>query len=65
MADDTLTPAQIRYAARDVLYLPGLLETLRQRLMAADRWGLAAGSFAYLPTRVELDLLGCGDVFQY
>lgn len=61
----TLTPEQLDYAARDVLYLPRLFADLRARLKLSQRWPLAEESFEFLPIRVQLDLLGAGDVFRY
>lgn len=60
-----LSMAQLDYAANDVRYLDELYEAL---LRVADRQGVAdlvAASYAYLPTRVLLDLSGAGDVYQY
>ena len=62
---DELSPAQLAYAASDVRYLRELLSHL---LSSAHQKGLAdliESSFAYLPTRVRLDLSGAGDVFAY
>ena len=58
---DTLTPEQLRYAAGDVLYLHALKAKLDIMLDREGRTGLAAACFAFLPTRVELDLAGWGD----
>lgn len=57
----TLTQEQLRYAASDVLHLHRLRERLDQMLAREGRTGLAAASFAYLPTRAELDLAGWAD----
>lgn len=62
---ERLTQEQVKYAARDVLYLPQLLEKLQRTLMSCGRWCLAEACFTHLPVRVQLDILGCGDVFQY
>lgn len=62
---NTLTPEQLDYAARDVLHLPRLFADLRAKLRRSQRWPLAEKSFEFLPTRVQLDLLGAGDVFRY
>jgi ribonuclease D len=60
-----LTDRQVHYAAEDVIHLPILFEKLRRSLEASGRWELAQESFAYLPTRASLDILGAGDVFKY
>ncbi|KQT52545.1 MULTISPECIES: ribonuclease D [unclassified Aureimonas] len=57
-AAENLTPAQIEYAASDVLYLHDMMSVLLKRLEREDRLDLAKASFAYLPTRAKLDLLG-------
>ncbi|MEF2073100.1 ribonuclease D [Consotaella aegiceratis] len=60
-AAETLSPAQIEYAASDVLYLHDLMGVLLKRLEREDRMELARASFAYLPTRAKLDLAGWDD----
>ena len=62
-----LTPEQLRYAAADVLYLHRLRERLDEMLAREGRTGLAQACFAFLPTRVELDLAGWGaeDIFVH
>ncbi|RIX97962.1 ribonuclease D [Aureimonas flava] len=66
-AAETLTPAQLDYAASDVLYLHDLMGVLLKRLEREDRLALAEASFAYLPTRARLDLLGWDeeDIFSH
>ncbi|WP_193184052.1 ribonuclease D [Nisaea sediminum] len=58
---ETLTEEQMHYAASDVLYLHRLKEELDRRLVREGRDGYAAASFAYLPVRASLDLIGYGD----
>ena len=53
-----LTPAQIDYAASDVLHLHTLREKLIARLEREDRLELAQACFDFLPTRAKLDLAG-------
>jgi ribonuclease D len=60
-----LTAEQSCYAANDVLYLIDLLNVLLERLRRAGRGELAEGCFAHIPTRVELDLGGYGDIYVY
>ena len=57
-AAETLTPAQLEYAASDVLYLHALREKLTERLIRDGRWDMATACFEFLPTRAKLDLLG-------
>jgi ribonuclease D len=58
---ETLTEAQMEYAASDVLYLHALKAALEERLIREDRMALAERCFDFLPTRAEMDLLGWGD----
>jgi len=53
---DTLSEAQLAYAASDVLHLHALREKLDAMLKREGRDGLARAAFAYLPDRVRLDL---------
>lgn len=64
---DELTEEQMTYAASDVLYLHKLREELDRRLTREGRDKIAAASFAYLPTRAALDLIGYGeeDIFAH
>ena len=55
---DTLTEAQMAYAASDVLYLHELRAKLDVVLEREERSDLAAACFAFLPTKARLDLLG-------
>lgn len=58
---DTLTEAQISYAASDVLYLHGLKTRLDAMLAREGREDLAQACFTFLPSRARLDLLGWPD----
>jgi ribonuclease D len=64
---DTLSEAQLAYAASDVLHLHALREKLDAMLKREGRDGLARAAFAYLPDRVRLDLAGfeAMDVFSH
>jgi ribonuclease D len=64
-AANTLRTEQVAYAAADVRYLLALLDVMTERAQALGVWELACESFSYLPTRVGLDLRGCGDVYAY
>lgn len=57
-AAETLTPAQLEYAASDVLHLHALTEKLTARLVRDGRETHAKACFDFLPTRAKLDLMG-------
>jgi ribonuclease D len=59
---ETLTDAQLEYAASDVLYLHRLKEELDVRLAREGRTELAASCFEFLPTRAKLDLEGWPEI---
>ncbi len=59
---DELTPAQLEYAASDVLNLHALREKLVAMLEREGRMHHAAACFDFLPTRAQLDLVGYGEV---
>ncbi|WP_316353338.1 ribonuclease D [Candidatus Trichorickettsia mobilis] len=65
--NDELTNEQKDYAAKDVLYLHKIRTTLQNMLIKADRLELANKIFAFLPTRVQLDLMGWSetDIFLH
>lgn len=56
-----LTPAQLEYAASDVLHLHALRDKLIGRLQREGRADLAEACFRFLPTRARLDLAGWED----
>jgi ribonuclease D len=58
---EVLTPAQLEYAASDVLHLHALKEKLDLYLAREGRTELARRCFEFLPTRARLDLAGWGD----
>ncbi|GFE49287.1 3'-5' exonuclease [Roseobacter cerasinus] len=58
---DTLTEAQVEYAASDVLYLHRLRDALNIMLEREGRMGLAQACFDFLPMRAQLDLDGWPD----
>ena len=62
-----LSPAQIDYAASDVLYLHALKEKLDQMLMRENRTEMAQACFDFLPVRARLDLSGWSedDIFAH
>lgn len=64
---DTLSDAQIAYAASDVLYLHALRERLDAMLARETRAELAAACFSFLPARARLDLAGWPetDIFSH
>jgi len=55
---DTLTDAQVAYAASDVLHLHALKEKLDVLLAREGREDLAQACFRFLPARARLDLSG-------
>ncbi|NUS67221.1 MAG: ribonuclease D [Ensifer adhaerens] len=66
-AAETLSQAQLEYAASDVLHLHALREKLTARLIRDGRIEHAEACFAFLPTRSKLDLLGWDetDIFAH
>jgi ribonuclease D len=55
---ETLSAAQMDYAASDVLYLHRLRVELDRRLAREGRTDIAQACFDFLPTRARLDLAG-------
>jgi len=66
-AAETLSEAQLAYAASDVLYLHQLRDKLTERLAREGRRDLAEACFRFLPARARLDLMGWGeeDIFAH
>lgn len=66
-AAETLSKAQLEYAASDVLYLHDLMAHLTKRLEREGREDLAQACFEFLPTRADLDLAGWAedDIFAH
>jgi ribonuclease D len=66
-AADKLSPAQLEYAASDVLYLHRLKAEFEKRLAREGRAALADACFKFLPSRAKLDLLGWDeeDIFAH
>jgi ribonuclease D len=64
---ESLSDAQVAYAASDVLYLHALKERLDAMLAREGRQDLAAACFRFLPERVRLDLAGWAeeDIFAH
>lgn len=58
---ETLSQAQLDYAASDVLHLHALRDRLTAMLAREGRLELARACFAFLPTRAALDLSGWAD----
>jgi ribonuclease D len=63
----TLSEAQLAYAASDVLHLHALRERLDAMLAREGRLALAQACFEFLPTRAKLDLQGWDteDIFAH
>jgi len=57
-----LTPAQLDYAASDVLHLHKLQAALKLLLEREGRTAIAQACFDFLPTRARLDLAGWPEV---
>lgn len=64
---ESLTPAQIGYAASDVLYLHQLRSVLMARLDRDGRGDMADAAFEFLPMRAKMDLAGFDpvDIFAH
>ena len=64
---DTLSDAQLTYAASDVLHLHALHARLEMMLAREGRTDLARACFDFLPFRAELDLAGWAetDIFAH
>lgn len=62
---ESLTPAQLEYAARDVEYLVPLLDALTQQLAIAGLLTTYKHCLSYLPTRILFDVNNWPDVFSY
>jgi len=59
---DELSPAQLDYAASDVLHLHALKKVLDKRLAREGRTELAQACFDFLPARAQLDLQGWPEI---
>ena len=64
---NTLTDAQLAYAASDVLHLHALRRGLDAMLVREGRREIAQACFDFLPARAQLDLLGWpeNDIFAH
>jgi len=64
---DTLSDAQLAYAASDVLHLHALRSRLDMMLKRENRFELAQACFGFLPARAKLDLMGWPntDIFSH
>ena len=64
---EKITDAQLEYAASDVLYLHDIKRHLDRMLRREGRVELAEACFRFLPSRIELDLLGWDetDIFAH
>lgn len=60
-AAETLSDAQVAYAASDVLHLHSLRDALNIRLNREERTDIAQACFDFLPQRCLLDLAGWED----
>jgi ribonuclease D len=66
-AAETLSDAQLAYAASDVLHLHDLKAKLEMMLEREERTNIAEACFSFLPVRAELDLKGWeeNDIFAH
>ena len=64
---EVLSPAQLAYAASDVLYLHRLWEHLSAMLTREGRMDMAQAHFDFLPMRAQMDLRGWAerDLFSH
>ena len=64
---ETLSDAQLAYAASDVLYLHQLMDKLDMMLKRDGRSDLASACFRFLPDRAKLDIAGWAeqDIFAH
>jgi len=53
------------YAINDVIYLPSLFSTLKKELKTQNLLKLAYDCFKYIPTRMQLEISGWGDIYLY
>ncbi len=60
-----LSDRQVAYASVDVIYLPELYDILMSELELRSKADLARHCFAHIPTRVQLEILGYKDVYEY
>lgn len=58
----TLSEAQCKYAATDVLYLHDIRDRLDEMLIREHRKQVAIRCFEFLPARIALDLMGWDEV---
>ena len=59
---ETLSAAQLDYAASDVLHLHRLREAMNAMLVREGRMDLAQSCFDFLPTRAQLDIEGWPEI---
>ena len=64
---ETLSEAQLKYAASDVIYLHKMMNKLDQILIRENKKEIAKQCFEFLKTRSELDLIGFEnlDIFSH
>lgn len=60
-----LSQAQIEYAARDVIYLPDMLNKLEKELAQLGLLKLARRTYNHIPTKVELELKKLDSIYEY
>ena len=60
-----MTKEQLSYAVRDAMYLIPLLRRLEEHLVNKGQLDLTKACWAHIPTRIQLDIGGYGDVYEY
>ena len=62
---DVLSPEQVEYAAKDVIYLPDMLQRLEKELSKIGMLRVARNAYKHIPTKVALDLKKISDIYEY
>ena len=62
---ESLSQAQLSYAALDALYLPRLFQSLEDELRRTDLESLASRCFSFIPTQLRAERLGIENLFGY
>lgn len=62
---DTLSPAQLAYAAKDVIYLPTMLDLMEKEIKRNKEIKCAQKTMNNIPTHVLLQLKKYNDIYSY
>lgn len=63
--EETLSPEQLIYAAKDVEYLPELLRKLETEISAQGNLRLVRDAYNHIPTKVLLEIKNYEGVYEY